>query len=117
MALTVAKLTCSSTWVTESFATRYLKGGFAVSNDVILAETPTTRTVFRPGLHAGGVRGNLVRQKKAKDGTWTDLNQVNFRHMPPDSGVSIELSTDAIEKLFLRIAQLYEISQHGIMMG
>jgi hypothetical protein len=103
--------------VADSIKTHYVKRGFATSEDIQLSETPKTRTVFRPGLHAGGVRGNIIRQKIGADGAWKDINEVNFNRLDPDCGVSIELDTEATTKLFEKLKQLYEVQRKGVSYG
>jgi Domain of unknown function (DUF4263) len=103
--------------VADSINTHYVKGGFATSEDIQLSETPKTRTVFRPGLHAGGVRGEIIRQKIGADGTWKDVNEVNFNRLDADCGVSIELDTEATTKLFEKLKQLYEVQRKGVPYG
>lgn len=101
----------------DSINTHYVKGGFATSEDIQLSETPKTRTIFRPGLHAGGVRGAVIRQKIGEDGTWKDVNEVNFNRLDADCGVSIELDTEATTKLFEKLKQLYEVQRKGVSHG
>jgi len=52
--------------------------GFAVSDEIVLDQTVRTRTIFRPAMHGGGVRGHIIRQKIGQNGMWADLNEVNF---------------------------------------
>ncbi len=101
----------------DNIKTRYVKGGFATANDVVLNQSPTTRTVFRPGLSNAGVRGHVIRQKKGEDGTWKDINEVDFRHLPADAGVSIELDSAATKKLFDKLDSLYKIQNQGVSYG
>jgi hypothetical protein len=104
--------------MSDALSTHYVGQGFAVSEEVVLDTTAKTRTVFRPGMHGGGVRGHLIRQKLGTDGTWKDTNQVNFTTLPADCGVRIELNTEATEKLYQKLGQLYEVQkQHGVQTG
>jgi Domain of unknown function (DUF4263) len=101
----------------DSINTHYVKRGFATSEDIVLSETPKTRTVFRPGLHAGGVRGQIIRQKIGADGAWKEVNEVNFNRLDPDCGVAVELDTEATTKLFEKLQQLYEVQRKGVPYG
>jgi Domain of unknown function (DUF4263) len=101
----------------DSIDTQYVKGGYATANEVVLSETPKTRTLFRPGLHSKGVRGDLIRQKRGADGSWVRTNEVNFTKVPPDCGVSIELDTEATTKLLDKLMQLHEVQKKGIELG
>jgi hypothetical protein len=101
----------------DHIETQYRRGGFATASDVVLSEAATTRTVFRPGLSDAGVRGHVIRQKKGEDGTWKDTNEVDFRRLPADAGVSIELDSAATKRLFDKLNNLYEIQSQGIARG
>jgi hypothetical protein len=101
----------------ESISTHYVKRGYATAEDIVLSTTAKTRTVFRPGLHAGGVRGELIRQKRGADGSWKDVNEVNFTKVPADCGVSIELDTEATTKLYEKLTSLYRVQQQGVQYG
>jgi hypothetical protein len=101
----------------ELITTRSVARGFAEVADVELRTTARTRILFRAGLHAGGVRGFIIRQKRGKDGTWKDANEVNFNSVPADCGVSIELDTEATSKLYEGLSQLRLLHQRGIDSG
>lgn len=101
----------------ELINTRSVSRGFTETDDIVLSTTARTRTVFRPGLHAGGVRGRVIRQKVGKGGAWKDVNEVNFTVLPADCGVFIELDTDATAKLYAKLSQLYELQKHGVDSG
>jgi hypothetical protein len=101
----------------ESINTRSVAWGITEAEDIILSTTPRTRTVFRAGIHAGGVRGHIVRQKASKGGGWEDVNEVNFSTMPADCGVSIELDTAATTILHEKLSQLYALQRRGFESG
>jgi hypothetical protein len=103
--------------MSDTVNTHYIKGGFAVVDEIVLSVTSRTRTVFRPGLHGGGVRGHIIRQKIGKDGTWKDVNEVNFSVLPPDCGVHVELDTEATTRLYEKLGQLYEVQRRGVKSG
>lgn len=50
----------------DHISTHYVKSGYATSDDIVLSQTPTTRTVLRPALHAGGVRGRSFARRSEK---------------------------------------------------
>jgi hypothetical protein len=101
----------------DSIHTHSVGRGFAVSDEIVLDESPRTRIVFRPELHGGGVRGHIIRQKIGADGTWADSNEVNFNSVPPDCGVRIELDTDATHKLLEKLTHLYQVQSQGVAYG
>jgi Domain of unknown function (DUF4263) len=95
--------------MSDSIHTESVAYGFAVADEVVLSETARTRTVFRPEIHSGGVRGHLIRQKRSEDGSWLNTNEVNFAQVPPDCGVRIELDTEATKRLFTKLDKLHEL--------
>jgi hypothetical protein len=101
----------------DHIETEYKKGGFATASDVVLNTSPTTRIVFRPGMSTAGVRGHVIRQKIGHDGAWKNTNEVNFRHMPADCGVFIELDSAATQTLFDELTSLYKIQSDGVPRG
>ncbi len=101
----------------EEISTHYLKGGFAVADHVVLVQEARTRTVFRPAIHVGGVRGKIIRQKIGKDGEWADVNEVDFRRLPADAGVAIDLDTAGTKLLYGKLSSLYEVQGKGIEYG
>ncbi len=101
----------------ELITTRSVARGFTEVADIELRTTARTRILFRAGLHAGGVRGFIIRQKRSKDGAWKDANEVNFNSVPADCGVSIELDTEATSKLYEGLSQLRTIHQRGVDRG
>lgn len=100
--------------MSEVINTHYQRSGYSTADDVVLNETSRTRTVFRPGLHTGGVRGYVIRQKIGADGTWKDVNEVNFSTLAPDCGVKIELDTTATQRLREKLDQLYKLQEQGV---
>jgi hypothetical protein len=102
----------------ELITTRSVTRGIVEAEEIELCKTARTRVVFRGGIHEGGVRGFIIRQKIGADGTWKDTNEVNFTHVPADCGVIIELSTEATGNLYARLSQLKEVlRQRGIEHG
>jgi hypothetical protein len=69
--------------MSEMLSTHSVARDFVTSEEITLATTAQTRTVFRAAIHTGGVRGHVVRQKIGKDGTWKDSHEVNFAKLPP----------------------------------
>ena len=101
----------------DHIKTQYRKSGFATASHIVLSESATTRTVFRPGLSSVGVRGHVIRQKIGGDGAWKDVNEADFRTLPPDIGVSIELDSAATRQLFDKLGNLYQIQAQGVSYG
>jgi len=91
--------------------------GFAKTNNVVLEITPTTALIFSPEIHAGGVRGNLVRFKKNKDDKWEELEKVDFRSLKLHEGAKIELGTAQLQKLLDEVSQRQKIVNQGVDYG
>jgi hypothetical protein len=90
--------------------TETVSWNFRVTDPLILDQSPQTRTTFVGEIHEGGVRGYVCRQKVGDDGTWQNINEVNFRHIPPDAGVRIEISTQATTRLMQRLIRLQALT-------
>lgn len=101
----------------DHIKTQYRRNGFATANPIVLQESAKTRTVFRPGLSSVGVRGHVIRQKAGENGNWKDVNEADFRSLPPDTGVSIELDSAATKVLFDYLRDLYQIQAQGVSYG
>lgn len=101
----------------DSISTHYVKGGFATAGDVVLSQTKTTRTIFKPAVHSGGVRGEVIRQKIGKEGEWVTVNEVDFRRLPADCGVSLGLDTAATKALYDQLTNLYQVQSKGVSFG
>jgi hypothetical protein len=103
--------------MSDSIITHSVAIDFIRAEDMVLSTSGRTRVIFRAGIHIGGIRGYIIRQKIGKDGTWKDTKEVNFTHVPADCGVSIELDTEATSRLYARLTQLNLIHQAGAEHG
>lgn len=101
----------------QSITTRSVARQVSEADDIVLSVTRRTRILFRPRIHPGGVRGKIVRQKIGSDGTWKDVNEVNFNQLAADCGVSIELSTEALATLCEKVTQLNLLHRRGLENG
>jgi len=101
----------------EEINTHSVGRGFVTSDDVVLSQTARTRIIFRPGIHRGGVRGHLIRQKIGENGQWADFERINFNSLPADAGVQIELDTEATQNLYAKLTNLYQVQGQGIAPG
>ncbi|WP_181440126.1 Shedu immune nuclease family protein [Curtobacterium sp. MCLR17_039] len=86
--------------------------------DQVLTETPLTRTIFRAVIHAAGVRGWIIKQKRARGEEWHDSKAIDFRSLKSGEGVKVELSTNALARLLERYDRLRDIvEEHGVRLG
>lgn len=102
----------------ETITTRSVGRGFAeVAEAFLLDETTRTRTVFQAQIHAGGVRGQIIRYRKGENNS-EEIVPVNFNQLHENDGIKIELSTEAAKKLdeaFAKLTQL--LRQQGVQYG
>jgi Domain of unknown function (DUF4263) len=108
---------CFDMPMTETITTHSVARDLVTSSDIVLCVSARTRTIFRPNIHTGGVRGHIIRQKIGKDGNWQEINEVNFNTLAADCGVKIELSTEATRQLYSKLTQLYELQKLGVEAG
>lgn len=101
----------------DHMETHSVARGVANTDPVIVEETSKTRVVFKPTIHEGGIRGDLIRQNKDSDGNWSEVGKVNFRNAAPDTVVSIPLRTDALRKLYDELFKLYAVQNRGVLPG
>lgn len=99
----------------ETVKTTYQKAGYSNVEPIVLDDSEKrTRIVFLPGIHPGGVNGEIIRQKIGKNGEYASINEVDFRSLPENCGVRLGLSTDAINILSKEINILSKIKDSGI---
>lgn len=96
----------------------------AVTDDVLLRETQTTRLLFRPtvidNLHdqEASVKGTLFFQKKRKGDKWEDYKEFNLSELKAEEWVSLNLKSKEILALYRALTDLYSIYQvEGIPSG
>ena len=98
----------------EEIKTKTVTRGFAQADEIILETTSTTRLLFRPQVHDGGVRGVFIRQKKGRSEEWQDTQSINFNTLKSGDGVKLELGTQELKTLFQKLEALYKISEKGV---
>lgn len=102
----------------ETITTRSVGRGFAeVQEAFVLDDTVRTKTVFQAQIHAGGVRGQIIRYRKGENNT-EEIVPVNFNQLHENDGVKIDLGTEAAKKLdeaFEKLNQL--LQQQGVQYG
>jgi len=94
----------------DEFSIQRIKGSFSSSEDIVLEETPTTCLIFRPKVHSGGVRGELIRFK-IENGKKIDHERINFQKLALNEGTFTSLDTNSITKLVKRVHDLHEANQ------
>ncbi|MFH1012509.1 MAG: Shedu anti-phage system protein SduA domain-containing protein [Candidatus Peregrinibacteria bacterium] len=101
----------------EIIITKSIGKNFVKTNGVLLQETADTALVFFPEIHPGGVRGHLVRFKKARDETWEKIPEKNFKQLQLYEGVHIELRTQQLQTLIDETNKRKLIAKDGIQYG
>ena len=94
----------------DEFTIKRITGNFSMSDDVVLDETPTTCLIFRPKVHNGGVRGELIRFKK-EQGKLIEPERINFTNLNLNEGTYLQLNTASITKIVKRVHDLYLANQ------
>lgn len=97
--------------------TRQIGRGIVDSTWVVLQETPDTALIFKPQIHDGGVRGTIVRCKKERDESWTELVEQRIVSLNLYEGMKFELTTDAAKRLFEAIRDRQQIAEQGVRSG
>ena len=90
-----------------------------VAEDFILSEEPMSRLVFHAMIHEGGIRGKIIRQRReSKADVWIPDKAIDIRTLGKKESINIDVSTDAVKKLYMAISKLVEIlKQYGVEYG
>lgn len=97
----------------------------AVTEDIVLRESTTTKTIFRPVVvnnphdKNSAVRGQLVFLKSSKGGEWVESKPVfNLTTLKQGECAKFDLHTDSISRLLEEALNLRELYQkYGIRFG
>jgi hypothetical protein len=103
----------------EIITTQSKGSGFVeINQEFLLAETQTTKIVFKAAMHPGGIRGDIIRYKKDSSGNNEKLIPVDFRSLHEDEGVKITLPTEAVGVLYQTFEQLQKLlAEKGVQYG
>jgi hypothetical protein len=95
------------------------RGIVQVAEDFILSEEPMSRLVFKAQIHGGGIRGQLVRQRReTSDDVWQSDKAIDIRSLGKNETINIDINTQALALLYKAIQQLASIlEQQGIRYG
>ena len=90
-----------------------------VAEDFILSEEPMSRLLFHAMIHEGGIRGKIIRQRReSKADVWIPDEAIDIRTLGKKESINIDVSTDAVKKLYMAISKLAEIlKQYGVEYG
>lgn len=90
-----------------------------VSEDFILSEEPMSRLVFHAQIHDNGIRGRIIRQRReSNNDVWAPDEAIDIRTLGRKESINIDVSTDAVKKLYMAISKLAEIlKRYGVGYG
>lgn len=91
----------------------------AITEDIIIRETGTTRLVFRPILVTNekspesSVKGGFIFQRKGISEKWEDIAVPPLSSLKKGEAIKLELKSQELKKLHSEISNLYEIYDAG----
>ena len=106
--------------MSEKIKTKSIGPGIAdVEEDFILSEKPMSRLVFHAQMHAKGIRGQIIRQRrKSNNDVWVPDETVDIRTLGKNESINIDVNTEAVKKLYLAISKLAGIlKKRGVEYG
>ncbi|WP_100373014.1 Shedu anti-phage system protein SduA [Bacillus sp. FJAT-45037] len=96
----------------------------AVSDDIELKKTTTTRLIFRPEIvnnnknPEASVRGCFIFQKKGKNASWEDYKELELSKLKATEWIKLELNSEAMLTLTNEIQKCYAVHEkYGVMYG
>jgi hypothetical protein len=103
----------------KNIQTTTVSRGVAKSNPIELLRTPHTIIEFEPTLHESGIKGQLIKYKKAQSEEWSTVRKKDFKSHPLGSmeKVVVDLSTDATRRLLEELTSLEQVVNQGIQSG
>ena len=109
---------------TESRTVKSTSLRSAVTDDIVIRETGTTRLVFRPILVTNerepnaSVKGSFVFQRKSSKKDWTDIEVPPLSSLKKDQAVKLELKSQELLRLYDELSSLYDLYRsEGIPKG
>jgi len=94
-----------------------------VEEEFILEENSTTRRIFKamivksPGETIGKVKGSIIHQRKSPTAQWEVINEIKLSQLKSGDGISLNLPSEQIEKLYQALVELRAIAERGIEIG
>lgn len=90
-----------------------------VEEDIVLSEEPKSRLVFHVQIHAKGVRGRLIRQRReSSSDIWVPEKAIDIRTLGKNEYINLELNTQSTKRIYETIQKCINIlEQKGIQWG
>ena len=109
---------------TESRTVKSTSQRSAVTDDIVIRKTDTTRLVFRPILvinerdPKAAVKGSFIFQRKSTKQDWKDITVPPLSSLKKDQAVKLELRSRELLKLHVELSSLYDLyKSEGIPRG
>jgi hypothetical protein len=108
----------------DSIKIRSTSKSSAVTDDIILRETKTTRLIFRPLIinnlkaQEASVKGRFISQRKGPKENWEDYYELSFSKLRSSEWYMLDLSGIEVLNLYKRLSDLYQVyHKEGIPFG
>jgi len=108
----------------ESIRIRSTSSASAITDDIVLRETTTTRLIFRPLIidnlkkQEASVKGTFIFQRKSGKGNWEDYSDLPLSKLRASEWTKLDLKGVEILELYKRLGDLYQVyHQEGIPFG
>jgi len=108
----------------ESIKIRSTSKSSAVTDDIVLKETKTTRLIFRPLIinnlkaQEASVKGRFISQRKGLKENWEDYYDLSFSKLRTSEWSMLDLNGVEVLELYKRLGDLYQVyHQEGIPFG
>jgi len=108
----------------ESIKIRSTSSASAITDDIVLRETKTTRLIFRPIIinnskeQEASVKGTFISQKKGPKESWEDYYDLSLSKLRTSEWSMLNFKGIEILKLFRGLSDLYQVyHQEGIPWG
>ena len=81
--------------MSDIITTKSVGAGIAeIEEDFILCEEPMSRLVFHAQIHARGIRGKIIRQRReSKNDVWNPDKAIDIRTLGKNESINIEINT------------------------
>lgn len=108
----------------DSIKIRSTSKSSAITDDIVLRETKTTRLIFRPLIinnlkeQEASVKGRFISQRKGTKENWEDYYELSFSKLKTSEWSMLDLNGIEVLKLYKRLTDLYQVYyKEGIPFG
>lgn len=103
----------------ESIRVKSTSRSSAITDDLVLRQTQTTRLIFRPMIienvkaHDAAVKGTFLFQRKREKGDWDDYCDLRLSSLKDSEWIKLELKGVEVLELYKQLACLYNVFMQG----